>query len=117
MGFLAAQLTGAQNNLLEYIACNIYTYICIYMYVYVSICICVYIYICIYANNLNDPRHYFVIGPSSLFCMDVYDHIINVFPVHSLNKRFLILILIRVVLICFTPTHLCPIVTITQFNP
>ena len=37
-------------------------------------------------------RHYFVIGPSSLFCMDVYDHIINVFPVHSLNKRFLILI-------------------------
>ena len=47
-------------------------------------------YICIYANNLNDPRHYFVIGPSSLFCMDVYDHIINVFLVHSLNKRFLI---------------------------
>ena len=41
------------------------------------------------------PGHYFVIGPSSLFCMDVYDHIINVFPVHSLNKRFLILILIH----------------------
>ena len=35
-------------------------------------------------------RHYFVIGPSSLFCMDVYDHNINVFPEHSLNKRFLI---------------------------
>ena len=71
------------------------------MHVYVSICTCVYIYIyiCIYANNLNDPRHYFVIGPTSLFCMDIYDHIINVFPVHLLNKRFLIririLILIR----------------------
>ena len=50
----------------------------------------------IYANNLNDSRHNFVIGPSSLFCMDVCDHIINVFPVHSLNKRFLILILIDI---------------------
>ena len=69
-------------------------YICMYIYV----CICeymyMYIYICIHANNLNDPRHYFVFGPSLLFCMDVYDHIINVFPEHSLNKRFLILILI-----------------------
>ena len=104
---LAAQLTGAQNNLLEYIACNIYIYIyiyiyvcvCVYIYTYVCICeymyMCVCIYICIYANNLNDPRHNFVIGPSSLFCMDVCDHIINVFPVLSLNKRFLILILIR----------------------
>ena len=74
----------------------IYIYMCvcvfIYIYVYVSICICVYMYkyICIYANNLNDPRHYFVIGPSLLFCMDVYDHIINVFPVHSPDRRFLI---------------------------
>ena len=75
---------------------NIYIYfiyicICEYMYMYIYI----YIYICIYANNLNDPRHYFVIGPSSLFCMDVHGHIFNVFPVHSLNKRFLILILIH----------------------
>ena len=62
------------------------------MYIYVYM----YVYICIYANNLNDPCHYFVIGPSSLFCMDVCDHIINVFPVHSLNKRFLILILILI---------------------
>ena len=66
----------------------IYIYIYMYMWVYLYVCTCM--YICIYANNLNDPRHYFVIGPSSLFCMDVYDHIINVFPVHSLNKRFLI---------------------------
>ena len=98
VGFLAAQLTGAQNNLLEYIACNIYVYVyiymckCMYMWVYVHVCT----YICIYANNLNDPRHCFVIGSSSLFCMDVCDHIINVFPVHSLNKRFLILILILI---------------------
>ena len=96
--FLAAPLTGAQNYLLEYIACNIY----IYMYIYVCICeymyMCIYVCICIYANNLNDPRHSFVIGPSSLFCMDVYDHIINVFPVHSLNKRFLILILIPILI-------------------
>ena len=94
MGFLAAQLTGAQSNLLEYIACNIYICIYIYMYMWVYVYVCMYIYICIYANNLNDPRHYFVIKPSSLFCMDVCDHIINVVPVHSLNKRFLILILI-----------------------
>ena len=79
VGFLATQLTGAQNNLFEYVACNIYIYICMYM------CVC----ICIYANNLNDPRHYFVIRPSSSFCMDVCDHIINVFPAHLLNKLLL----------------------------
>ena len=71
----------------------------VYLYMYIYVCI----YLCIYANNLNDPRHYFVIGPSSLFCMDVCDHIINVFPAHSLNKRFLILILILASL----PTHVC----------
>ena len=68
VGFLAALLTGALNNLLECIAYNIYRE----------------------RNNLNDPCHYFVIGPSSSFCMDVCDHVINVFPVHLLNKRFLI---------------------------
>ena len=36
VGFLVAQLTGAQNNLLDYIACNIYIYnIYMYMYVYI----------------------------------------------------------------------------------
>ena len=49
----------------------------------------------VYINNLNDSRHYFVTGPSSLFCMGVCVIILsNVFPVHSLHKRFLILILI-----------------------
>ena len=61
---------------------------CVYVYIYM------YVYVYIYGNNLSDPRHYFVIGPSSLFCMDGCDDIINVFHVHSLNKRFLILILI-----------------------
>ena len=59
VGFLAAQLLRALNNLLECIAYNIYM------------------------NYLNDPRHHFVIGPSSLLCMGVCDHIINVFPITS----------------------------------
>ena len=50
----------------------------------------------VYINNLNDSRHYFVTGPSPLFCMGVCVIILsNVFPVHSLHKRFRILILIR----------------------
>ena len=47
VGFLAAQLTGAQNNLLEYIACNIYVYVYIYLYVCVCIYICEYMYMCV----------------------------------------------------------------------
>ena len=93
--FLATQLPGVQNNLLEYIACNIYVYIYKYVYICVYMYKCVCIYTRIYANNLNDPCHYFVIGPSSLFCMDVCGHIINVFPVNSMNKRFLILIMMK----------------------
>ena len=100
VGFLAALLTGALHNLLEYIACNIYIYIFIHIYIHMCVRVCVYmyiyVYICIYTNNLNDPRQYFVTGPSSLIYMDVCDHITNVFPVHSLKKRFLILILILI---------------------
>ena len=70
---LSCQNTDYDNNTDRWSSC----YVCIY------ICVC--------ANNLNDPRHCIVIGSSSLFCMDVCDYIINVFRVHSLNKRFLIL--------------------------
>ena len=46
VGFLAAQLTGSQNNLLEYIACNTYIYI-YWPYIFIYICICDYKYMCI----------------------------------------------------------------------
>ena len=46
-GFPAPQMMGALNNLLEDIVCK-------------------------YINNRNSPRHYFVIGTSSLFCLDVW---------------------------------------------
>ena len=50
VGFLAAQLTGVLNSLLDYIAyihihC-IYIYINIYIYIYISVCM--YVYVCMY---------------------------------------------------------------------
>ena len=84
------------TNTVHLIYIYIYIYMYMYIYLWVYVYVCMYIYMCICANNLNDPRHCIVIGSSSLFCMDVCDHIINVFPVHSLNKRFLILILILI---------------------
>ena len=46
VGFLAAQLTGALHNLLEYIL--EYTHTHIYIYIYTYICVCEYIYIYVY---------------------------------------------------------------------
>ena len=94
----------------------IYMYMYVYMYIYEYMYIYIYIYIWIYANNLNDPRHCFVIGSSSLFCMDVCDHIINVFPVHSLNKRFLIPISDSDFLLICTYLERCSL-TITRNPP
>ena len=72
VGFLAALLTGALHNLLEYIACNIYIYIFIHIYIYicvcVCVCICIYLYIYVYTQIISmtlvnilslDPRHWF----------------------------------------------------------